>query len=72
MGKFSRNVGMLYPLLREEGVPCEVKVLIYKTVLRPILLYGSECWALNTVHKSKIVAVKMRVLRLIRGGYPVG
>ena len=38
-GKFSRNVGMLYPLLKEKRIAREVKVMIYKTILRPILLY---------------------------------
>src|ERR1700755_2610426 len=67
IGKFSKNVGMLYPLLKERGIPTEVKVLIYTTILRPILLYGSECWAMNRVHKSRIEAAEMRVLRVIRG-----
>src|SRR6201990_2655800 len=67
IGKFSKNVGMLYPLLKDRGIPTEVKVLIYKTILRPILLYGSECWAMNTVHNSRIESAEMRVLRVIRG-----
>ena len=45
IGRFSKNVGMLYPLQKERGSPTKVKVLIYKTILRKILLYGSECWA---------------------------
>src|SRR5678815_4452599 len=65
--KYSKNVGMLYPLMMQRGVPVEVKVTIYTTILRPILLYGSECWVLNTMQKSKIEAAEMRVLRLIRG-----
>ena len=67
VGRFSNNVGMLYPLLKERGIPTEVKVLIYKTILRSILLYGSECWAMNRVHKSRIEAAEMRLLRVIRG-----
>src|ERR1700755_960326 len=53
IGRFSKNVGMLYPLLKERGIPTEVKVLIYKTIIRPILLYGSECWAMNRVRGNK-------------------
>lgn len=67
IGKFSQNVGMLYPLLKGKEIPTEIKALIYKTILRPILLYGSECWAMNTVHKSRLEAAEMRVLRVIRG-----
>ena len=67
ISKFSRNVGMLYPLLGEKSIAREVKVLIYTTILRPILLYGSECWTLNTAQKSKVKAAEMRVMRVIRG-----
>src|SRR5215469_8482516 len=41
--------------------------MIYKTILRPIFLYGSECWTLNTAQKNKVKAAEMRVLRVIRG-----
>src|ERR1700755_3687053 len=63
IGRFSKNVGMLYPLLKERGIPTEVKVLIYKTIIRPILLYDSECWTMITEHKNRIEVAKMRVLR---------
>src|SRR6201990_197648 len=65
--KFTRNVGMLYPILRERAVPVKVKVTIYCSILRPILTYGSECWSLNTNQKAKVEAAEMKVLRLIRG-----
>src|SRR5215469_6663558 len=41
--------------------------MIYKTILRPIFLYGSECWTLNTAQKSKMKEAEIRVLRVIRG-----
>ena len=42
LAKYSKNVGLLYPLLKERDIPVKVKVTIYKTVLRPILIYGCE------------------------------
>ena len=42
ISKFSKNVGFLYPLLREQHIPRRVKVHMYKTILKPILLYASE------------------------------
>ena len=57
----------MYPLLQEKSIPTRVKVLIYKTILRPLLTYGSEIWTLTTKLKSKIQAAEMRVLRLIKG-----
>src|SRR5678815_3778400 len=44
-----------------------VKMVIYKTILRPLLVYGSECWALNTAQMGRVEATEMRVLRLIEG-----
>ncbi len=37
------------------------------TILKPILLYGAECWTLTTKLESKIQAAEMRVLRIIKG-----
>ena len=65
--KFSSNVGLLYPLLKDKHVPKKVKTVIYTTILRPVLLYGCESWTLTSVLKSKIQAAEMRVLRLIKG-----
>lgn len=65
--KYNVNVGLLYPLLRDKNVPRKCKVTIYNVILKPILTYGAECWALTTKTQSKIQAAEMRVLRIIRG-----
>ena len=54
-------------MLKERTIPRQVKVTIYNTILRSILAYGSECWALTTKMRSKIQAAEMKVLRTIRG-----
>ena len=53
--------------MKQKEIPSDVKVCIYTTVLRPVLLYGSETWTLTTKLKSKIQASEMRILRLIFG-----
>ncbi|XP_071493217.1 uncharacterized protein [Diadema antillarum] len=65
--KFTRNLIALYPLMKEKEIPKDVKVCIYTTILRPVLLYGSETWTLTSKLKSRIQATEMRVLRLIYG-----
>ena len=67
IAKFTKNLIALYPLLKEKEIPKDVKVCIYTTILRPVLLYGSETWTLTTKLKSRIQATEMRVLRLIYG-----
>ena len=48
-------------------MPRKVKVVIYTTILRPTLIYGSEAWTLTTRTRSRVVAAEMRVLRVIFG-----
>ena len=65
--KYNSNVGLLYPLLRDINKPRECKIAIYHTILKPILLYGSEAWSLTTSTESKLQAAEMQVLRTIKG-----
>ena len=67
IAKYNSNIGMLYPLLKDKNIPCECKAIVYKSILKPILLYGSENWSLTMKTESKLQAAKMRMLRLIKG-----
>ena len=50
-------------------VPSKVQAVIYETVLRPTLTYGTGCesWTLTAKAKRKVQAAEMRALRLIKG-----
>lgn len=65
--KYNSNLMALYPILKDIHVPQKTKIIIYTTILRPILLYGSEVWTLTQKNKSKVQAAEMKVLRLIKG-----
>ena len=67
LAKFSKNLSCLYPFLREKSIPRNVKTSMHTTILRPVLLYGSETWTLTEKFKSKLQAAEMKVLRLIFG-----
>ena len=67
IAKYNRNVSMMYPPLKDRFVPKECKVIIYKTILRPILLYVSEIQSMTSRTASELQAAEMRVLRLIKG-----
>lgn len=67
IAEYSSKVRRLYPLLKNRHVPRKVKVVIYTTILRPTLIYGSEAWTLTTRTRSRVVAAEMRVLRVIFG-----
>ena len=44
----------------DRKIPKKLKCKLYNTVVRPVLMYGAECWAL-------LSRTEMRVLRWIRG-----
>ena len=54
-------------LLKDKTIPREVKVTIYNIILRLILLYGSECWALTFKMRSSLQAAEMKTLRVTKG-----
>ena len=66
IGKDTKSFLMMYPLLKEKTIPREVKVAIHNTLLRPTLLYGSECWALASKTRSNLQAAEMTALRVIK------
>ena len=65
--KYNNIFGMMYPLLKDRNVPRQSKIIMYKTILKPILLYGAEAWSLTNKTQSKLQAAEMRGLRLIKG-----
>jgi hypothetical protein len=40
---------------------------LYKTLIRPVLLYGCEIWAINIYYEEKIAIFEIKVLRKIYG-----
>ena len=67
IAKYSQQVSMLQPILRDRLISKEVKKTIYNTILKPILLYGSESWVLTTKDESRLQAAEMKVIRTIMG-----
>ncbi|XP_047988405.1 uncharacterized protein LOC125228012 [Leguminivora glycinivorella] len=54
-------------VLCDRKIPLKVKGHVYKTAVRPALLYGSECWATNKAHLNKLHTTEMRMLRWSAG-----
>ena len=44
IAKYNQNVGCMYMMLLEDrNAPKKAKQIIHQTILRPILIFGSEC-----------------------------
>ena len=48
-------------------MPLSSKEKFYRTAIRPILLYGTECWVNKKQHIQKISIAEMRMLRWMYG-----
>ena len=44
-----------------------VKDKVYKTVIKPTITYGAECWAVRKKDENRLHVAEMRILRWIRG-----
>nr|XP_037874344.1 uncharacterized protein LOC119630097 [Bombyx mori] len=55
----------LHPVLSSKLLSRRTKIRIYKTVVRPILLYGCEAWTLTQKEEAKLLVTERKVLRKI-------
>ena len=54
-------------VLCDKRVPQKLKYKFYRTAIRPVLLYGAECWLTKRRHVQQISVIEMRMLRWICG-----
>ena len=59
--------------LEMPGIVCDrrmaimLKMAVYETVIRPVLMYGSETWALRKAEQDLLERTEMRMLRWAKG-----
>ena len=51
----------------DRRMPRKLKVKIYTTVIRPVLMYGAEVWTVRKKEERLLETTEMRMLRRIRG-----
>ncbi|XP_052193027.1 uncharacterized protein LOC127801710 [Diospyros lotus] len=54
-------------VLCDGKIPLKLKRKFYRTAIRPVLLYGSECWVVKYQHEQKTSVAEMGMLRWMRG-----
>lgn len=68
LAKANRCAGGLHKILKSKQVTRATKKRIYKTILRPTVLYGSETWVVNKKQQTKLEIWERKILRKIYGG----
>jgi hypothetical protein len=57
----------LEKVLKSKALSKALKIKMYMTLLRPIVLYGSETWALRKTEESRLMIFERKVLRKMFG-----
>ena len=61
--KWKQLTGVLF----DKKVPIKLKDKVYKTVIKPTMTYGAECWAVRKKDENRLHEAEKRMLRWIRG-----
>ena len=54
-------------VLCDKRMPLKLKGEYYSTVVGPVMLYSSECWAVKCTHEQKMHVAEMKMLRMMCG-----
>ena len=57
----------LGPVIADKKIPTKLKSKLYTTVVRPVILYGAECWTTGVKEENILEMTEMRMLRRIKG-----
>jgi len=50
-------------VLCDRRMPTDVKGKVYRTMVRPVLIYGSEAWTLRRREEERLERTEIRMLR---------
>lgn len=65
----SRCIYSLHNIIKSKFLTRTTKIKIYKSVIRPILTYGSETWTMTKAMEAKLRCFERKILRKIFGPY---
>ena len=54
-------------VLCNKKFPSKLKGNFYRIAIRPVLLYGTECWYVKKIHEQKMKVAEMEMLRWMWG-----
>ena len=54
-------------IISDKKMPRKLKIKLYMSVIRPVLLYGAECWTVRKNEEQIPEKTEMSILRRIKG-----
>jgi len=65
--KFNKSMGIINSVMKPSLVQRHTRIRLYKTLVRPILCYGSEAWTLTKSDERRIITSEMKFMRHTAG-----
>ena len=62
-----KNWKIVSGVLCDRRMNAKIKGTMYRTVVRPALMYGAETWALKKAQENKLEVAEMKMLRWVCG-----
>jgi len=62
-----RSYFRLVNILKAKNINRKYKVIIYKTLIKPVLMYGAETWVLSKADELRLGVFERKILRRIYG-----
>ena len=59
----NRSVFANKKLLKNKDLNAASKLQVYKSIIRPIVTYGCETWAMTVTEQNRLLVFERRVLR---------
>ena len=56
----------LGPVIADKKIPTNLKTKLYTTEVRPVILYGAECWTTGVKEENILEKTEMKMLRRIK------
>jgi len=63
----NRSYFGLVNILKAQNINRKYKVIIYKTLIKPVLMYGAETWVLSKVDELRLAVFERKIIRKIYG-----
>src|SRR6201999_1397026 len=67
----NRSFYSLQKLFRSKTLHRNLKCQLYRSLVRPILAYGSEAWCMTQTDEQTLLVFERRILRTIFGGVKI-